>query len=340
MRFSPSICFLLWACCLVWACENPPILSPQASPPQADAGQDLRSQVREVVILDGMDSQAADNSPLGFSWAQVEGPPISIQHAGTGRAQVIPTAEGVYVFRLTVTDGMGLSQADEMVLQVTDPTGGKPSESPGLNTAPIARAGRDVQTEALVAVLLDGSASSDDQDSELVFTWVQLDGTPLLIQNAATAQAMVVPEEVGEYSFRLTVTDARGLSASDEVVMVVTLSHTDGVLQISAAPLGPEVAKVEYTIAAADIDTLAGELLITADQTAQKTLLAVPPGRDRLIELFAHNDANEVVAFGSALVQIQENETVVVAIEMLELRSPRGSIEIEAVFEGVSQEGG
>jgi len=237
MRFSPSMCFLLWACCLFWACENPPILSPQASPPQADAGQDLRSQVREVVILDGMDSQAADNSPLGFSWAQVEGPPISIQHAGTGRAQVIPTAEGVYVFRLTVTDG-------------------------------------------------------------------------------------------------------RGLSASDEVVMVVTLSHTDGVLQISAAPLGPEVAKVEYTIAAADIDTLAGELLITADQTAQKTLLAVPPGRDRLIELFAHNDANEVVAFGSALVQIQENETVVVAIEMLELRSLRGSIEIEAVFEGVSQEGG
>jgi len=240
------MCFLLWACCLFWACENPPILSPQASPPQADAGQDLRSQVREVVILDGMDSQAADNSPLGFSWAQVEGPPISIQHAGTGRAQVIPTAEGVYVFRLTVTDGMGLSQADEMVLQVTDPTGGKPSESPGLNTAPTARAGRDVQTEALVAVLLDGSASSDDQDSELVFTWVQLDGTPLLIQNAATAQAMVVPEEVGEYTFRLTVTDGRGLSASDEVVMVVTLSHTDGVLQISAAPLGPEVAKVEY----------------------------------------------------------------------------------------------
>lgn len=337
---SPYICLLLWACCTFWACENPPTFSPQADPPQADAGQDLRSEVREIVILDGTNSKAADNSSLGFSWVQVEGPSLSIQNAGTGRAQVTPAEEGIYVFRLTVTDGMGLSGADEMVLQVTDPAGGKPSENPGLNTAPTARAGRDLQAEALEAVLLDGSASSDSEDSELAFAWVQLDGAPLLIQKAAAAQAMVVPEEVGEYVFRLTVTDSQGLSASDEVRLVVERSHTDGVLQISAAPLGLGVARVEYSIAAADLDTLRGELLITANQTAQKTLLAIPPGRDRLVELFAYNGAAEIVAFGSALVQIQENETVVLAIEMQALRSPRGSIEVEAVFEGTPGGGG
>ena len=340
MKCSPYICLLLWACCAFLACENPPTFSPQADPPQANAGQDLRSEVREVVILDGTDSKASDNSPLGFSWVQVEGPSLSIQNAGTGRAQVTPAAEGIYVFRLTVTDGMGLSNADEMVLQVTDPTGGKPSENPGLNTAPTARAGRDQQAEALEAVLLDGSASSDNEDVDLVFAWVQLDGAPLLIQNAAAAQAMVVPEEVGEYVFRLTVTDSQGLSATDEVRLLVERSHTDGVLQISAGPLGPGVARVEYSIAAADIDTLKGELLIIADQTAQKTLLAIAPGRDRLIELFAYDDANEIVAFGSALVQIQENETVVIAVEMQALRSPRGSIEVEAVFEGTPEGGG
>jgi hypothetical protein len=235
---------------------------------------------------------------------------------------------------------MGLSESDEMVLQVTDPTGGKPTESPVSNTAPTARAGRDLQAEALEAVLLDGSASSDDENDELAYAWVQTGGAPLLIQNAAAAQAMVVPEDVGEYVFRLTVTDPHGLSASDEMRLVVERSHTEAVLQISAAPLGPEVERVEYVLAAADIDTLRGELLITADQTAQKILLSIPPGRDRLLELFAYDSGNQVVAFGSALVQIRENETVTVAIQMQALRSPRGSIEIEAVFEGSPEEGG
>jgi hypothetical protein len=44
------------------------------------------------------------------------------------------------------------------------------------------------------------------------------------------------------------------------------------------------------------------------------------------------------VAFGSALIALTENETIELAIEMQALRIPRGSIEVEAVFEGV--EGG
>ncbi len=339
MKRSPYIC-LLWACYAFWACENPPTLAPQTNPPSADAGRDLRSEVREVVILDGTDSEAVDSSPLGYSWVQIEGPPLSIQNADTGRAQIAPVEEGVYVFRLAVTDGMGLSAADEMVLQVTDPTGGKPSGNPSLNTAPKARAGRDLQVEVSEAVLLDGSASSDAEDAELAFAWVQIEGAPLPIQNAAAAQATVVPEEVGIYVFRLTVTDGMGLSAADEMRLIVERSNTDGVLQISAESLGIEVVRVEYVIAATNFDTLKGELFITANQTAQKTLLSIVPGRDRLIELFAYDSAGEVVAFGSALVQIRENETVVVAVEMQALRLPRGSIEVEAVFEGISEEGG
>ena len=173
----------------------------------------------------------------------------------------------------------------------------------------------------------------------VVFAWVQVEGTPLPVQNAATAQAVVVPEEVGEYVFRLTVSDVQGLSAVDEVRLSVENSHNEGVLQISAAPLGAEVVRVAYTIAAADLDTLKGELVITADQTGRKTLLSIAPGRDRLIELFAYDHDGEVIAFGAALVQVRENETVVVAIEMQALRSPRGSIEVEAVFEDL-QEGG
>lgn len=98
------------------------------------------------------------------------------------------------------------------------------------------------------------------------------------------------------------------------------------------------MVRVQYTIAAADLDTLQGDLFITADQKAQKTLLSIKPGRDRLVELFAYDQSGRVVAFGSALIVLAENETVELAIAMQALRAPLGSIEVEAVFEGV--EGG
>ena len=334
MKYSLYMGFLLWAVFALWACESPPTSSPLTETPSADAGQDLRSQVRDLVILDGTDSKAPDNSSLNYSWVQVEGPSISIQNAGSGRAQVTPGQEGVYVFRLTVTDGQGLSAADEMVLQVTDPTGGKPSDNTP-NTAPVARAGRDLQAEIQEAVLLDGSGSSDAEDASLEYAWVQIEGPPLIIQGAASSQAMIVAGEVGEYVFRLTVTDSQGLSATDSMRLLVRRSHTDGVLKISAAPIGADVVRVQYTIASADLDTLQGDLLITADQKAQKTLLSIKPGRDRLVELFAYDQSGRVVAFGSALIALAENETIELVIEMQALRIPRGSIEVEAVFEGV-----
>ncbi len=185
MKYSPYMGLLLWVVFALWACESPPTSSPLAELPSANAGQDLRSQVREVVILDGTDSNASDNSSLNYSWVQIEGPSISIQNAGSGRAQVIPVQEGIYVFRLTVTNAQGLSTADEMVLQVTDPTGGKPSDSTTPNTPPVARAGRDLQVEIQEAVLLDGSSSSDAEDANLEYAWVQIAGPPLIIQAAA-----------------------------------------------------------------------------------------------------------------------------------------------------------
>lgn len=332
MISTPHIVSLLWLLVSLWSCDSPPA-APQVEPPIANAGQDLRSEVSDTVVLDGTDSRPADNSTLNYSWAQVEGPLVSIQNAGSGRAQVAPIQEGIYVFRLTVTDGRGLSASDEMVLQVSDPTGGKRPDNVAINSAPVARAGRDLEVEVEESVLLDGSASSDAEAGELAFSWVQLDGPPLVIQGAARPQATVVPTEVGEYAFRLTVTDEGGLSASDEMRLIVRRTHTEGVLRIRVTSLSDRIERIEYTIAAADLDTLRGELVLTANQTAEKTLLSMPPGRDRLIELFAYDVAQQLVAFGSELVQIGENETVDVLIEMSPLRTRRGSIEVEAVFE-------
>ena len=337
MKLTPPAVCLLWAFFALWACESPPV-APLSEPPTARAGQDLRSEVRDTIVLDGTDSNSSDNSPLNYSWAQVDGPLVSIQNAGSGRAQVAPVQEGIYVFRLTVTDGRGLSASDEMVLQVTDPTGGKLPENVEVNTAPVARAGRDLQVEVQDSVLLDGSGSSDAEGGELIFSWVQLEGPPLTIQDASLVQATVVPEEVGEYAFRLTVIDGGGLSASDEMRLLVQRSHIEGVLHIRATSLSDRVERVAYTVAAADFDTLRGELVLAANQTAEKTLLSIAPGRDRLVELFAYDALEQLIAFGSKLVQISENETVDVHVEMSPLRTPRGSIEVEAVFEDV--EGG
>ena len=75
MKLTPPAVCLLWAFFALWACESPPV-APLSEPPTARAGQDLRSEVRDTIVLDGTDSNSSDNSPLNYSWAQVDGPSL------------------------------------------------------------------------------------------------------------------------------------------------------------------------------------------------------------------------------------------------------------------------
>ena len=86
------------------------------------------------------------------------------------------------------------------------------------NSAPVANAGNDVSVAVGATVTLNGSASLDPDGTISQYAWTQVSGpnTPT-ITNATSAQASVTLTGVGQYEFRLKVTDNNGATAIDQV---------------------------------------------------------------------------------------------------------------------------
>ena len=106
------------------------------------------------------------------------------------------------------------------------------------------------------SVQLSGTLSSDSDGSIRSYSWEQVSGTPVSIQNAdASVASFIAPENEGEsLSFRLTVTDDRGDSAS------ITSEAT-----INAAP--DAVATSENIAAQSAAITLDGSSSMDSDGT-------------------------------------------------------------------------
>jgi chitinase len=91
-----------------------------------------------------------------------------------------------------------------------------------VNTAPSANAGADKAATVLSAVTLNGAGS--DVEGSVTFLWTQLSGTPVTISNANQATAaFTAPVIPGNLTFRLTVTDSNGATATDDIVVTVSL---------------------------------------------------------------------------------------------------------------------
>ncbi len=104
------------------------------------------------------------------------------------------------------------------------------------NTAPTASAGFDQSVIENTTVQLSGTGSDQDAGDTLTFAWSQVTGTAVTISNASLARADFTAPNVAAntpetLTFRLTVTDAGGLSASDDVD--VTVSEPAPVVTIS-----------------------------------------------------------------------------------------------------------
>ena len=310
--------------------------------PQADAGPDRQVEAGSPASLDGSRSSDAEGDALRYAWLQVSGPgAVGIAGGDSPQATVVPLEAGEYVFRLTVADAVGLSHTDEMSLLVLEgPGDAGDADAEGdstlpANAAPQADAGPDRQVEAGSPASLDGGRSSDAEGAALRYAWVQVSGPAAVgIAGGDSPQATVVPLEAGEYVFRLTVTDAAGLSHTDETSLLVTPGSQGGNVSIAAAPVGRGVARVEYLITAADMDTLRGELILTGDRVARRIVLNVGAGDNRLLELHAYDSRNQQVAFGAILIQVVEDQTAEVEVVLHPLLPGVGEIEVEAVFEG------
>lgn len=92
------------------------------------------------------------------------------------------------------------------------------------NTKPTAIAGNDIETYIAMMVFLDGGASFDPENSELSYSWsinTSPENSYPTIHNADTQKPQFTSFIDGNYILQLTVTDNKGASSQDDIMITV-----------------------------------------------------------------------------------------------------------------------
>ena len=192
--------------------------------PTADAGSNQTVSVQSLVTFDGSNSSdPEDGASLGYSWTIISAPMgnmATLAMANTATPSFTPVLPGTYTIELEVTDSGSAKATDTVSITAT-------------NTAPQANAGPDQNISSGNPVLLDASASTDQEDDPagvaLSYQWTittQPMGSNVSISNDQAVQANFFPTHQGTYTVGLMVTDSAGASSMDSVSVVVTPPNT------------------------------------------------------------------------------------------------------------------
>ena len=179
--------------------------------PIANAGADkLLTLPTNSTSLTGTGTDA-DGTINSYAWIKISGPATgTIATPNAATTSLTSLVQGVYQLQLTVTDNSGATAKDTIVVTV--------------NASPIANAGTDklVTPPANSSTLTGTGTDADGTISS--FAWLKIAGpssgtiaTPTV---ATTALNSLVQ---GVYQFQLTVTDNRGATGRDTIVVTVDI---------------------------------------------------------------------------------------------------------------------
>jgi serine protease len=175
----------------------------------ANAGQDRFVAPSAAVALDGTKSMDRNGTIVSYAWSQTSGTAVTLSGADAATPHfTAPDTGGTLSFQLTVIDDSGKSASDSMNVVVTAP--------------PVANAGADQTVLSSAVVTLDGSGSYDPDGTIASYEWLQIAGAGVKLSGANTAAPSFSPTYVpGTLSFKLTIKDNSGQSASDTVNITV-----------------------------------------------------------------------------------------------------------------------
>jgi hypothetical protein len=193
-------------------------------PPIANPGPDQTFNLTgsdTTISLDGSASYDPDGTIVSYSWYQLSGKGgVTIVNANTATPTIRGLQSGVYVFVLVVKDNAGATTQAQVTITINSPA------SSGASNL-IANAGKDTVI-ALPAnmVQLNGSGSSDAGGSISSYQWQQVGGPEgMTLQSPSDAVTNANNLVAGLYTFRLTVTNQSGDTAS-ATVKVTVMSDT------------------------------------------------------------------------------------------------------------------
>jgi hypothetical protein len=161
---------------------------------------------------------------VAISWTQVEGSAIGLATNDTtsGKAYFIAPQTGgassvKITYRLKLTNAGGEVSEDDLVITVKR-----------VNKLPVVSAGGNINSFSGVTVALNATASDED-GSIASYSWKQVSGQSVTINNAATAAAsFVAPTITAQLNlvFEVTVKDADGGASSAQVTVAVSPSDS------------------------------------------------------------------------------------------------------------------
>lgn len=199
----------------------PPVTTPPPAniAPVARAGNDQTIQLpSSSTNLSGTASSDADGTISSYLWQQVSGPSsATMELITTSNVLISNLRAGVYVFRLTVTDNRGATANDDVRVTV----------QAAANQPPVANAGADKAiTLPTSSTTLNGSGTDSD-GNVASYLWAQVSGPSTSVFSVKNLANVTVSSLVaGTYTYRLTVTDNAGATATDQVSVTVNPAPT------------------------------------------------------------------------------------------------------------------
>jgi hypothetical protein len=186
-------------------------VNPFNQPPVARAGADKTITLPlNSVSLNGS-SSSDDHNIVAFHWTKFSGTAGTIDFPDSSATTFSGLTAGVYNIELLVTDDSSAIGRDTVQVRVF-----------AANQPPVANAGLD-QTVTLPSSSALLSGSGTDVDGTIAsYAWTQTGGTAATIVNPGAASTNITGlNTTGARTFRLTVTDNSGTSATDDIVITV-----------------------------------------------------------------------------------------------------------------------
>ncbi len=192
------------------------LLPPANQAPIAIAGSDQTVTANATVNLDGSASSDADDGIASYQWQLVGGDfsPTLLNANSAIAFFTAPTSQygGSVTLQLNVTDNSGDSHSDNVIITIT-----------GTDQPLSADAGADQVVDENTLVTLDGSASTDPDNTIVQYRWEELSDSGVVLSNANTQQATFTAPAITvstALQFRLTITNDHG----EEAQAVVNIS--------------------------------------------------------------------------------------------------------------------
>jgi hypothetical protein len=182
-------------------------------PPIANAGPDQTITLPTSTIALNGSGKDSDGTIASSLWSQVSGPACTLSNVTGATLTLSALTAGSYKFALVVTDNLGATGKDTVLLTV--------NPASKANTAPIANAGPD-QTITLPTSTIALNGSGKDSDGTIASSlWSQVSGPACTLSNVTGTTLTLSALTAGSYKFALVVTDNLGATGKDTVMVTV-----------------------------------------------------------------------------------------------------------------------